>query len=257
VASVKDCYFYHTTEIPGVGVVEGQWDLRDGADDYLGGYDFTGKRVLEIGPATGFLTFRIEKSAREIVAVELPMDRSFWNSVPYEELGLARAAPTQWTTVEKQFHDHIQHMRNGFWFCHEKFHSKARVYYGSSENLPEALGQFDAALLASVLLHSRSPVAILESCARRVEGSIIITERHYPNLGDGPVCALVPTMENRAWDTWWSFTPRFFTQYLEVLGFTQQQVTFHQQVADQNSLAMFTVTASRPAGQTTAHSDKD
>lgn len=88
--SIADCNFYHTTDIPGVGTVEGQWDLRERVGAYLGDYDFSGQRVLEIGPATGFLTFEIEKTARDVVAVELPMDRSFWNAVPYEKLGLGR-----------------------------------------------------------------------------------------------------------------------------------------------------------------------
>lgn len=85
------------------------------------------------------------------------------------------------------------------------------MHYGSSENLPAELGQFDVALLAAVLLHTRSPVCVLESCARLVTGSIIITEMYLPELGEGPVCSLVPTMDNNAWDTWWRFTPRFFT----------------------------------------------
>ncbi|MBV9971725.1 MAG: hypothetical protein JO135_00155, partial [Candidatus Eremiobacteraeota bacterium] len=29
VTNLSDCYFYHTMEIPGYGLVEGQWDLRD------------------------------------------------------------------------------------------------------------------------------------------------------------------------------------------------------------------------------------
>jgi O-methyltransferase len=245
IGSIKECNFYHTTDIPGVGVAEGQWDLRGGVDEYLGGFDFTGKRVLEIGPATGFLTFQIEKTAREVVTVELPMDRDFWNSVPYESMGLARGKNDGWTEVEKQFHEHIGRIRNGFWFCHKKFGSNAKVYHGSAENLPEELGEFDVVLLASVLLHSRSPVAILESCARLVTGSVIITELFNPGLGEGPVCSLVPTAGNKAWDTWWGFTPRFFTQYLEVLGFTEHQVSFHEQIADHNALNMFTVTSSR------------
>ena len=245
--SLDDCNFYHSTEIPGIGLVEGQWDLREGYDDYLGHYNFTGQRVLEIGPATGFLTFRIENTADEVVAVELPMDRNFWNAVPYESLGLARGRDKGWTEVENQFHEHISRIRNGFWFCHERFGSSARVYHGSAENLPASLGEFDFVLLASILLHSRSPVAILESCARLVTGTIIITEIHDEALGEGPVCSLVPTSGNKAWDTWWRFTPRFFTQFLEVLGFTEHKVTFHKQLADKTPLNMFTVISSRPA----------
>ena len=244
--SVDQCNFYHCTDIPGVGLIEGQWDLREGFDEYLGRYDFTGKRVLEIGPATGFLTFQVEKAASEVVAVELPMDRRFWNAVPYEKLGLARGRDKGWTEVEKQFHEHIGRIRNGFWFCHEKFGSHARVYHGSAEDLPESLGEFDVAILASILLHARSPVAILESCARLVSDTIIITEIHDEALGEGPLCSLVPTAGNNAWDTWWRFTPRFFTQFLEVLGFTEHKVTFHRQLADKTPLNMFTVVSSRP-----------
>jgi O-methyltransferase len=249
VTSTSDCNFYHTTEIPGIGTVEGQWDLRAGIDDYLGNYDFTGQRVLEIGPATGFLTFHMERTAREVVAVELPMDRDFWNAVPYENLGLGRSKGGEWTQVERQFHEHIGRIRNGFWLCHRQFRSSARVFHGSSENLPSALGDFDVALLASILLHARSPLAVLESCARRVNRSIIITEVHDPALGEGPVCSLIPTADNHAWDTWWRFSPRFLTQFLEVLGFTEHRVNFHQQLADNHPLNMFTIVSSRPARQ--------
>jgi O-methyltransferase len=245
VASAAECNFYHTTDVPGHGLVRGQWDLRAGVDDYLGHYDFKGKRVLEIGPATGFLTFHMEKTASEVVAVELPMDRGFWNAVPYENLGLARRDDS-WTKAEEQFFDHIRGIRRGFWFCHRMFGSKALVYHGSSENLPAELGEFDVAVLAAVLLHTRSPVAVLESVARRVTGSIIITEVHVPELGEDGVCALVPTESNKAWDTWWRFSPRFFTQFLEVLGFTEHRVSFHQQPADGRMIPQFTVVASRP-----------
>ena len=246
VASKDECDFYHTTDIPGIGLVAGQWDLRGGVEEYLGAYDFRGKRVLEIGPATGFLTFHMEKTASEVVAVELPMDRNFWNAVPYEKLGLSRRRVDRWTDSEIRFFEHIARIRNGFWFCHERFGSRAKVYNGSSENLPDTLGEFDVALLSAILLHARSPVSILESCARLVNETIIITEKHYPHLGDQGVCALVPTVENNAWDTWWLFTPRFFTQFLEVLGFTEHQVTFHQQQAFDDTQEMFTIVSSRP-----------
>jgi O-methyltransferase len=200
---------------------------------------------LEIGPATGFLTFHMEKTAREVVAVELPMDRGFWNAVPYENLGLARRDEI-WTQAEEQFVDHIRGIRKGFWYCHRQFQSNARVHHGNSEQLTAELGEFDVAVLAAVLLHTRSPVSILESCARRVTGSIIITEVHVPELGEGPVCSLVPTVGNKAWDTWWRFTPRFFVQFLEVLGFTEHRVNFHQQPADGRMVPQFTVVASRP-----------
>ena len=54
VTDLEECYFYHSMEIPGYGLVEGPWDLRGGVDDYLGRVDLRGKRVLEVGTFTGY-----------------------------------------------------------------------------------------------------------------------------------------------------------------------------------------------------------
>src|SRR5215831_7108370 len=81
---LEECDFYHTVEIPGHGVVHGQWDLREHLDEYLGGYAFAGKRVLEIGPASGFLTFEMERRGAEVVALEVPDDPG-WDFVPFPE----------------------------------------------------------------------------------------------------------------------------------------------------------------------------
>jgi len=61
VTDLNDCYFYHTVDVPGVGRVTGEWDLRAGVREYLGSVPFAGKRVLEIGPASGFLSFFMER----------------------------------------------------------------------------------------------------------------------------------------------------------------------------------------------------
>jgi hypothetical protein len=56
VDDLAQCHFYHRMDIPGVGEVGGQWDLRDCVREYLGNYDFNGKRALDVGTASGFLT---------------------------------------------------------------------------------------------------------------------------------------------------------------------------------------------------------
>src|SRR5438046_10691371 len=81
VTDLEDCYFYHSMEIPGYGLVEGPWDLRGGVDDYLGGVDLRDKRVLEIGTASGFLCFTMEGRGAEGVASDLSDDHS-WDVGP-------------------------------------------------------------------------------------------------------------------------------------------------------------------------------
>src|SRR5438876_64896 len=81
---LADCYFYHSMEIPGYGLVEGPWDLRGGVDDYLGGVDLHDKRVLEIGTASGFLCFTMEGRGAKVVAYDLSEEQS-WDVVPYAQ----------------------------------------------------------------------------------------------------------------------------------------------------------------------------
>ena len=64
VEDIGDCSFYHTVELPGYGVINGEWDLRGRVNEYLGNVDFAGQRVLEIGPASGFLNIRDGKARR-------------------------------------------------------------------------------------------------------------------------------------------------------------------------------------------------
>src|SRR5947207_13806455 len=158
VDDIADCYFYHTMELPGYGVMEGRdWDLRGGVDDYLGKLDFAGQRVLEIGPASGFLTFEMEKRGADVVSVEVTAEHG-WDFVPYPAKKLEE--------VFGHRAKHIERLKNSYWFSHAAHQSKAKVYYGDVYNLPATLGQFDIAVMGSVLLHCRDPLRIVEPCGK-------------------------------------------------------------------------------------------
>jgi hypothetical protein len=107
VVKIEDCLFYHVMEMPGVGEVGVAWDLRNGVDHYLGNVDFAGKRVLEIGPASGFLTMEMEKRGADVVAVELP-DEPGWDLVPYP------ASVTEPAMARRR--EEMRKVKNAFWF---------------------------------------------------------------------------------------------------------------------------------------------
>src|SRR6266508_4857828 len=231
VDDVADCYFYHTMELPGYGVIEGRdWDLRGGVDEYLGKVDFAGQRVLEICPSSGFLTFEMEKRGAEVVSVEVTAEHP-WDFVPYPAEKLQEVfGPHQW----------MQRLKNSYWFTHAAHQSKAKVYYGDVYNLPAALGQFDIALMGSVLLHCRDPLRIVEQCGKMAR-SLIITDMLHPDLEGAPVCRLAPSLQNFLWHTWWHFSTQFFTQFLAVMGFTIKEILTHQQYHRGRAYTLFTV----------------
>jgi O-methyltransferase len=231
VQDVADCYFYHTMELPGYGVINGDWDLRHGVDDYLGNVTFAGKRVLEIGPASGFLTFEMEKRGAEVVSVEVTAEHG-WDFVPYPAAKLEEIFDPRRTVMQR--------LKNSYWFSHAAHRSKARVHYGNVYNLPASLGEFEIAVMGSVLLHCRDPLRIVEQCGEKAR-SLIITDMFHPDLEGAPICRLAPTPENFLWHTWWHFSTQFFTQFLAVMGFPPTEISKHQQNHRGRAHTLFTV----------------
>jgi O-methyltransferase len=129
VADRSSCDFYHNVQLPDGTVVTGEWDLRETADQYLGEVDFSGKRVIEVGPASGFLSFHMERKGAQVTAIEPPMD-IFWDLVPRAGVDLARE--------EEGFSRDIERIRNSFWYLHQAFGSKVELYEADAYNLPKA-----------------------------------------------------------------------------------------------------------------------
>ncbi len=230
--SISDCHFYHTMEVPGHGLIEGVWDLRAGVENYLGNVDLAGKRVLEIGPASGFLTFEMERRGADVTAVEVQDDPG-WDFVPYPSHLLYPVLGPRREVMHR--------LKNSWWFNHEAFKSHAKLTYADAYLLPDALGKFDLALIGSLLLHTRAPLQIVEQCANRAN-TIVITDVFFPELEGSPVCRLVPTVENGRWDTWWEFSTDFLTQFLKVMGFTTA-LTTHTQMHKSGEGTFFTIVA--------------
>jgi O-methyltransferase len=243
IASLEECLYYHTIDLPEVGQVRGAWDLRGGERAYLGGIELADRAVLEIGPASGFLTAHMESAGATVTAVELGSEDQ-WDVVPQRTHDLSDTLRDRVGVMER--------LRNSFWFTHRLLGLSARVHEGSAYALPPELGRFDVGLMGAVLLHTRSPVAILERVADQVDDALVIVERHYPELDGAPLCRLEPSAENGVWDTWWAFSPEFFTSFAAVLGFPRAEVSFHEQThrygedhRETMSLSMFTVVARR------------
>ncbi len=232
VQHLADCYFYHTMELPGHGVIEGQdWDLRGRVDEYLGKVDFAGQRVLEIGPASGFLTFEMEKRGADVVSVEVTEEHG-WDFVPYPAARLEEVFGPRRIVMRQ--------LKNSYWFGHAALQSKAKVYYGDAYNLPAALGEFDIAVMAAVLLHCRDPLRIIEQCAKKAK-SLIIVDKFHPELEGAAVSRLSPTPENFCWHTWWHFSTQFFTQFLAVMDFAKTETSMHQQLHRGRAHTLFTI----------------
>jgi SAM-dependent methyltransferase len=232
----EDCYFYHTVDVPGFGCTEGQWDLRQSVEAYLGEVPFRGTRVLEIGPASGYLTFEMEKRGASVVAVEVT-DSHGWDFVPYPSERMAPVLGRRAMVMRK--------VKNSWWFLHQINASKAQIRYGDIYHLPDELGRFDVAVLAAVLLHVHSPLEVIGQCARHAD-TLVITDVLHENLEGRAVMELAPTNDNFAWDHWWRFSTDLIIQFVRVLGYRDVTLTTHKHLhAAIGQTTFFTIVARR------------
>ncbi len=213
IGTQKDCFFYHKIELPGVGEVGEQWDLRSSINDYLGAFDFRGKRVLDVGTASGFLTFEMEKRGGDVVSFDM-QDGAQWDIVPHVSIQPELDKILNGCSVVHQ------RLKNAYWFSHQRLGSKARAFYGDIYDLPGGLGEFDVAMFGMILGHLRDPFQALYSASRLVRDTIIITNQMMDT--PEPIGNFMPTRANGERMAWWSLSRGCLTQMLEILGFKVQ-----------------------------------
>jgi hypothetical protein len=271
VRALADCYFYHVMELPGYGMVGSEWDLRGGEDAYLGKVNVQGKRVLEIGTASGFLCRYMESRGADVIGFDLSADRSY-DLVPF--------AGSDISSMHARLHSYLEKLKNGWWLAHRVFGSHAQALYGNIYSIPETLGQVDIATFGAVLLHLRDPFQALASACRLTRETVIVTEVHPEQPHGSGLGSFLPrpptTALGRWWRrasaypcqgllhpgrvyfvpqpgeanvdnalSWWSFPHEVICRFIGVLGFTTEAVTEHFQTYYGKKTRLYTVVGKR------------
>ena len=287
VDDLAECWFYHTMEIPGHGLVAGQWDLRGTEQEYTGGVDLRGRRVLEVGTASGHLCFYMERQGAEVVGYDLS-DQQDWDVVPL--------ASKDVDAEKAERRRHIRQLNNGWWLAHRAVGSAAKVVYGTVYDIPQAIGAVDVAIYGSVLLHLRDPFLALHNGLRLTRSTVVVTDLLNPrraaaangapvrsndvlgltrkaaelvrqgnvkqvadrlrrywrptDLGGIPAMEFVPEFEHGGpLDSWWYLTPEIVQQFVGVLGFGETEVHRHRQKSTWGDRDLFTVVGHRTQGR--------
>ena len=243
VTDITQCYFYHTVDLPEIGTIQGNWDLRGNLSEYLGNCDFRGKRVLDVGTANGILSFWMEKQGANIVSFDLD-NNGDWDMVPFANWADYEHFSNERKTI-------IDKLNNAYWFCHRLHKSNAKVVYGNTYHIPKEIGPIDIAVYGCVLLHLRDPFLALQSVAKLTREIVIVTEpfREQETPIEGPCMRFLPdakTIEPK--DTWWDLRPDLIVRMLGVLGFPNTKVTYHSQMCEGKENQMYTVVGRRTGG---------
>ena len=217
---LEDCFFYHAMELPGFGLIPAHWDLRGRFDDYIGGVNVSGKSVLDIGTATGFLSFESEKRGAARVVSFDQSDGAEQRFLPFKDKPYSRDR-ARWA---QEYRVEIERWKNAYWLSHRLLKSRAEVFYGDVYTLPTELGEFDIAIVGSVLEHLSDPITALASIGRLTKERMIVVT---PLLETGERIA---RFEGRASVpdadfTWWTYSLGTYREVFGMLGFTIEKVS--------------------------------
>jgi len=254
--SLEDCEFHYVQDIPGLSEpTKGQWDLRKGVDEYLGHVDFKNKTVLELGPASGYLTFHMEKLGGKVTCIDLSTEKDLCDIVP--------DCHHNYNIKGRDLMNKIKKFQNAFWYTHRVLNSKAKVILSHVNDLPAEIGIHDISLIGSVLLNLQNPFLGIHNMLRHTKEKAIITEignykriksfydikRNLKQLISPrlPTIEFYPNVNNKYHDimTWWKISPEFIVNIANILGFETSSINYHTQYHNGHPLDMFTVVCDR------------
>ncbi len=215
VTRLADCSFYHHYDLPGFGEVGKGWDLRSTIDNYLGHFDFAGKRALDVGTASGFLTFAMEQRGADVVSFDMASPEQ-WQLVPFGAKGFDVAR------MQSSIESYVEPIRNSYWLAHRLLGSRARAYYGDVYSIPDEIGSFDVVLLGMILPHLREPFHALARTVRLSRDVVIITQQAPRD--ENPSAFFIPNSRMdpsnlESYAAWWVFSEGCLREMLSVLGF--------------------------------------
>jgi SAM-dependent methyltransferase len=240
--NLSDCDFYHTIDLPELGTIDGQWDLRPGIAYYFGNAVFKGKRVLDVGCANGFLSFHLEKQGAEVVSFDLDPAED-WDIVPF-----AKMKDLKEKVAGRKIE--IRRLNNAYDLCHKLLKSKAESIHGSVYKIPSSIGTVDVTVFGSILLHLRDPFLALQSALRLTRETVVVTDAYCEDIPPSPSLLFLPDPETlHPFETWWYVNPEWVKRALGVLGFGDISGSLHTQKHKSGDKSMFTIVGRR----TTCH----
>jgi SAM-dependent methyltransferase len=219
--ALDDCSFYQTIVLPGLGVIPGQWDLRPGIAEYLGEFNFTSKRVLEVGTANGFVCFEMERRGADVVSFDLA-----------EKLTYDAPPLSQEYLCQETYRQGLRRIRNAFWLAHSRLKSSAKVVYGHANRLPLGLNGFDVGVIANVLQHLQDPIGAIMQLADRCQ-SVIVTEADWMRGHADDLKGMIYFDKDDPY-VWYQVKPPLVEAVLGKMGFKTFSMNWHTQLFVEN-----------------------
>lgn len=216
VPALGDCSFYHCTDFPdGTSVDNAQWDIRGGFDQYVGNYPLSGKTVLDVGTASGFLAFGAEDAgALQVTGLDAAHASEYelipFRGKPFTDTRLAWVAGAE---------HGLKGLKNSFWYTWHKRNSRVEAIYAPLNALPAWDRTFDVVIAGAIIEHISDPVPFIASLARLAREAVVLAFTPYVAT-DEQVMTTMNDWSDPAHDvTWWMLSYGLYRRIFENMGF--------------------------------------
>ena len=228
--NVGGYHWYHTIELTDDLVTPGLYDHRSNISAFAFPTDMGGLSALDVGSATGFFAFELERRGAEVISIEVPsladLDRFPGQTVDQTVAKIdAMLAPgpnrrAGGPSVEQCYFNLLE---GPFRFCHRLLNSKVERRYSTVYELSaEKLGSdgFDLVFMGDVLLHTLHPLEALAAAARLCRGTLVLSQ-FVPDMTDDRPAMLYVGGDDPGADelSWWWPNQACLTEILLKLGF--------------------------------------
>ena len=206
---LDECWFYHVMDLPGLGTVNhfGSWDLRGKFDDYTGHTPLAGKTLLDVGTASGFLSFEAEKRGAIVTSFDVPLS---------DALDIDAGTDASLKRAE------INKMRNSYRLAHRLLDSRARIAYGDARELSRCVNPHDVVLIGQMLVSVRDPLAVLAEACKVARQTVIVAEGSFES--DAPLARFFGA-QFPGTNSWWHLSTGLYRDAFRLSGFTLTQAT--------------------------------
>jgi SAM-dependent methyltransferase len=224
-----ECRFYHSLDLPSFGSVRGQWDLRGRFDDYTGSLSWSGKSVLDVGTASGFLSFEAERRGARVVSFDID-DAQHINALAFAN-DVRQLNRKQWLA---EVNTRILSTRKSYWLAHRDYRSRNKACYSNVYDIPSALGVFDIVLVGQILVHLSDVVRALERAAAHCSRTLVVAEGMIDNDRDAYSCFLADAGRPDLSSVFWHHSTGFYVRYIGILGFKLRRKSIGTYICNSN-----------------------
>jgi O-methyltransferase len=207
-------------DLPTLGIVRGIWHIRD-FQKYIGSVDLRGKTVLDVGTASGFLSFEAERAgASQVVSFDADSAERMYR-LPFAE----NLYWTDWPAWVKNKQVLLDGLKKGYRIAHGLLGSKAETCYGDIFHLRTLFARsFDVTIAGAILEHLNDPVSALASMAMVTRERLIISYTPIIESEEIILRAATPMTDPNSDFTWWTCSQGTYRKVLENMGFQIERI---------------------------------